>query len=181
MVWLASNSIKGWGRLPTLKLGCSKWGGTSLARLDRCLHLCVCESAAMNRHPPRRFSPTEVWPAYDARLTLLSSHSYKVVFSFLIYWRYQFDYGDAYSSPDVLSIWPFIRCCVSLSRKINEYMCMQGGRSWHPFGEGKNDHKNVRQACIYFFRDKCVVYARNYKLHFFCPKISKNCVNRDKF
>ena len=43
-------------------------------------------------------------------------------------------------------------------------MCMQGGRSWHPFGEGKNDHKNVRQACIYFFRDKCVIYARNYKL-----------------
>ena len=29
---------------------------------------------------------------------------------------------------------------------------VQGDRSWQPFGEGKNGHKNFRQACIYYFR-----------------------------
>ena len=36
----------------------------------------------------------------------------------------------------------------------------QGGRSWQPFGEGKNGHENFRQAHIYYFRDKCVTFAR---------------------
>ena len=39
----------------------------------------------------------------------------------------------------------------------------QGGRSWQPFGEGKNGQKNFRQSSIYFFCDKCIVFARNYK------------------
>ena len=35
----------------------------------------------------------------------------------------------------------------------------QGERSWQPFGEGKNGHKN--QARFYYFCDKCVVFAHN--------------------
>ena len=39
----------------------------------------------------------------------------------------------------------------------------QGGRTWQPFVGGKNVHENFRQARIYNFRDKCVVFARNRK------------------
>ena len=39
----------------------------------------------------------------------------------------------------------------------------QGGRTWQAFGGGKNDHETFRQARIYNFRDKCVVFARNLK------------------
>ena len=39
----------------------------------------------------------------------------------------------------------------------------QGGRTWQAFGGGKNGHQNFRQARIYNFRDKCVVFARNCK------------------
>ena len=38
-----------------------------------------------------------------------------------------------------------------------------GGRSWQHFGEGRKDHKNFHQARVYYFRDKCVVFARNCK------------------
>ena len=79
----------------------------------------------------------------------------------------------------------------------------QGCRSWQSFSEGKNGPKMFRQERIYYFRDKCVVFARNCKfsnwtqydmqyipcnstLHsqetlfltkenFFYPKISKKC------
>ena len=37
----------------------------------------------------------------------------------------------------------------------------QGGRSWQPFGEGINAHQNFRQPRICYFREKCVVFARN--------------------
>ena len=40
---------------------------------------------------------------------------------------------------------------------------VQGGRTWQAFGGGKNGHETFRQACIYNFRDKCVVFARNLK------------------
>ena len=40
---------------------------------------------------------------------------------------------------------------------------MQGGRSWQPFGEGKNGHKSFRQARICYFCEKCVVFACNCK------------------
>ena len=40
---------------------------------------------------------------------------------------------------------------------------MQGGRTWQAFGGGKNGHETFRQARIYNFRDKCVVFARNLK------------------
>ena len=40
---------------------------------------------------------------------------------------------------------------------------MQGGRTWQPFVGGKNGHEKFRQARIYNFRDKCVVFARNRK------------------
>ena len=39
----------------------------------------------------------------------------------------------------------------------------QGGRTWQAFGGGKNGHETFRQARIYSFRDKCVVFARNLK------------------
>ena len=39
----------------------------------------------------------------------------------------------------------------------------QGGRTWLAFGGGKNGHETFRQAHIYNFRDKCVVFARNLK------------------
>ena len=39
----------------------------------------------------------------------------------------------------------------------------QGGRTWQPFVGGKNGRENFRQARIYNFRDKCVVFARNRK------------------
>ena len=39
----------------------------------------------------------------------------------------------------------------------------QGGRTWQAFGGGKNVHETFRQARIYNFRDKCVVFARNLK------------------
>ena len=39
----------------------------------------------------------------------------------------------------------------------------QGGRSWQPFGEEKNGQKSFRQAGIFYFCDKCVVFARNGK------------------
>ena len=40
----------------------------------------------------------------------------------------------------------------------------QGGRTWQPIVGGKNRHENFRQACIYNFRVKCAVIARNRKL-----------------
>ena len=39
----------------------------------------------------------------------------------------------------------------------------QGGRTWQAFGGGKNGYETFRQARIYNFRDKCVVFARNLK------------------
>ena len=42
------------------------------------------------------------------------------------------------------------------------YTTAPGGRSWQPFGEGKNAHTNFRQACICYFHDKYVVFVRNF-------------------
>ena len=84
----------------------------------------------------------------------------------------------------------------------------QGGRSWKPFGEGKNAHKNFSQPHICYFRNKCVIFARNckfanliqYNMQYilcnnallaqetlllskestFMPKGSNKCVNCDK-
>ena len=39
----------------------------------------------------------------------------------------------------------------------------QGGRTWHPFVGSKNGNENFRQARIYNFLVKCVVFARNRK------------------
>ena len=39
----------------------------------------------------------------------------------------------------------------------------QGGRTWQAFGGGKSGHETFRQARIYDFRDKCVVFARDRK------------------
>ena len=39
----------------------------------------------------------------------------------------------------------------------------QGGRTWQPFVGGKNGHENFRQARMYNFCNKCVVFARNRK------------------
>ena len=61
--------------------------------------------------------------------------------------------------------------CVFILRNIVLYsfLCfnsadaIQGGITWQPFARGKNGHENFRQARIYNFRDKCVVFARNLK------------------
>ena len=39
----------------------------------------------------------------------------------------------------------------------------QGDRTWQAFGGGKNGHETFRQARIYNFCDKCIVFARNSK------------------
>ena len=39
----------------------------------------------------------------------------------------------------------------------------QGSRTWQPFVRSKNGNENFRQALIYNFRVKCVVFARNRK------------------
>ena len=39
----------------------------------------------------------------------------------------------------------------------------QGGRTWQSFVGSKNGNENIRQARIYNFRVKCVVFARNRK------------------
>ena len=44
-----------------------------------------------------------------------------------------------------------------------KYFPNQGGRPWQAFGGGKNGHETFRQARIYNFRDKCIVFARNLK------------------
>ena len=62
-------------------------------------------------------------------------------------------------------------------RSSENLRCMtlyQGGRCWQHFGEGKNDHKNFSQARVYYFCDKCVVFARNCKFAHFCV-ICKIC------
>ena len=55
-----------------------------------------------------------------------------------------------------------------------EELTDQVGRNWQHFGEGKKDHKNFRQARVYYFRDKCVVFARNCK---FAPLTQCNAIH----
>ena len=50
---------------------------------------------------------------------------------------------------------------VALSLKL--FPSHQGGRTWQPFVGSKNGNENFRQARIYNFRVKCVVFARNRK------------------
>ena len=92
---------------------------------------------------------------------------------------------------------------------VFQFVSGQGGRCWQPFSERKNGHTNFHQVRICYFRDKCVVFARNCKFaniiqynmqyipcnsallaqettvfnptqNFFCPKSSKKCVNWNK-
>ena len=46
---------------------------------------------------------------------------------------------------------------------LKELTSRQGDRTWQAFGGGKNGHETFRQARIYNFRDKCVVFTRNLK------------------
>ena len=41
----------------------------------------------------------------------------------------------------------------------SHYLCLQGGRTWQPFVGSKNGNGNFRQARIYNFCVKCVVFA----------------------
>ena len=50
-----------------------------------------------------------------------------------------------------------------MSLGCNSVRIAQGGRSWQPFGEGKNGHKHFRQACICYFCDNFVMFALNCK------------------
>ena len=60
-------------------------------------------------------------------------------------------------------LWPNIFQYILVYFTKKWFIFIQGGRSWQPFDEGKNGHKKIRQARIYLFRDKCVVFARNCK------------------
>ena len=51
----------------------------------------------------------------------------------------------------------------TLGRLGNNIGLGQGGRTWQPFVGSKNGNENFRQARIYKFRVKCVVFARNCK------------------
>ena len=46
---------------------------------------------------------------------------------------------------------------------LSKCTLFQGGRTWQPFVGGKNGQANFRQARIYNFWVKCVVFARNHK------------------
>ena len=47
--------------------------------------------------------------------------------------------------------------------KLSVFVLKQGGRTWQPFVGSKNGNENFRQARIYNFRVKCVVFAPNRK------------------
>ena len=47
-----------------------------------------------------------------------------------------------------------------MSLGCNSVRIAQGGRSWQPFGEGKNGHTNFLQERNRYFRDKCVVFQK---------------------
>ena len=49
------------------------------------------------------------------------------------------------------------------SNHNNTHILIQGGRIWQPFVRSKNGNENFRQARIYIFRVKCVVFTRNRK------------------
>ena len=68
----------------------------------------------------------------------------------------------------VVDLVPYKRniTCMSISICTNiniSISIMQGGRTWQPFVGSKNGNENFRQARIYNFRVKCVVFARNRK------------------
>ena len=60
------------------------------------------------------------------------------------------------------AIWQFVVVLVLLLGTVRSEFS-QGGRTRQAFGGGKNGHETFRQARIYNFRDKCVVFARNLK------------------
>ena len=67
----------------------------------------------------------------------------------------------------VWSLSPLQLQILDLSHSEIEYkynhILKQGGRTWQPFVGGKNGRENFRQARIYNFRDKCVIFVRNRK------------------
>ena len=70
-------------------------------------------------------------------------------------------FGVHHVDPAVLTtLWQYFFCFFFLKKKLPS---SQGCRSWQPFGEGKNGHQIFPQAGIYYFHDKCVVFARNCK------------------
>ena len=58
---------------------------------------------------------------------------------------------------------PTTRQVISQSFLVTKLRTFQGGRTWQAFGGGKNGHETFREARIYNFRDKCVVFGRNLK------------------
>ena len=58
---------------------------------------------------------------------------------------------------------PLVKRCDGFDGSLWSNTNPQGGRSWQPFVESKNGHANFCEVRIYYFRDKCVVFARNSK------------------
>ena len=90
-----------------------------------------------------------------------------VIASFLLfssassYYHYGYDYNNDGSNHLVLILLGVIMLVLPIISASITYR--QGGRTWQAFGGGKNGHETFRQARIYNFRDKCVVFARNLK------------------
>ena len=57
----------------------------------------------------------------------------------------------------------FIRGDNNYEKEEAELIFCQGGRTKQAFGGGKTGHETFRQARIYNFCGKCVVFARNLK------------------
>ena len=56
------------------------------------------------------------------------------------------------------------KCIFDATISRSRVLCVaQGGRTWQPFVRSKNGSENFRQARIYNFYVKCVVFARNRK------------------
>ena len=72
---------------------------------------------------------------------------------------------STHMSPASFSIMlPFAKVQQKLIFVGKAHTYLQGSRSWQPFGEGKNGHKDFRRACVCYFPNKCVVFACNCKL-----------------
>ena len=63
----------------------------------------------------------------------------------------------------LLALMTMLMVILKLFIRLKHLISEQGGRTWQPFVGGKNGHENFRQAHIYKFRDKCVVFARKRK------------------
>ena len=56
---------------------------------------------------------------------------------------------------------------MSVSMEVEIKIDLSGWQKLAAFRRGQNGHKNFRQACVYYLRDICVIFARNCKFAYF--------------